>query len=29
MRAMPRGRVGLLYRYAAFGLQLRHAPFDG
>jgi len=28
MRAMPRGRVGWLYRYAAFGLQLRHAPFD-
>jgi hypothetical protein len=26
---MPRGRVGWLYRYAAFGLQLRHAPFDG
>ena len=29
MRAMPSGRVGWLYRYAAFGLQLRHAPFDG
>lgn len=28
MRTMPRGRVGWLYRYAAFGLQLRHAPFD-
>src|SRR4051795_12273882 len=29
IRAIPRGRVGWLYRYAAFGLQLRHAPFDG
>lgn len=28
IRAMPRGRTGWLYRYAAFGLQLRHAPFD-
>ena len=28
IRAMPRGRVGWLYRYAAFGLQLRRAPFD-
>lgn len=27
MRAMPRGRVRWLYRYGAFGLLLRHAPF--
>jgi hypothetical protein len=29
IRAMPRGRIAWLYRYAAFGLQLRRAPFDG
>jgi hypothetical protein len=28
IRAMPRGRVAWLYRYAGFGLQLRRAPFD-